>query len=117
MPILYSTKTNNTMINVDLKVNMSQADALDVIMYQPQYSFTQEQAARLVFLVKRYIDPNQQSCAACGSSLRTAKDKIIKLYAAQKTIIDEIAAGIQAPVVAEQPVETQVVKKKSTKKK
>lgn len=117
MPILYSTKHTNTMINVDLRVNMSQADAIDIIMYQPQYSFTQEQAARLVFLVKRYIDPNQQSCAACGSSLRTAKDKIIKLYAAQKALIDEIAAGIQATPVVEQPVETQVVKKKSTKKK
>ena len=110
---------------------MTQAEASAIIDYQPMYGFSTQQAAHLVTLVKMFIDPMQQSCAACGSSLRIAKDKIIKYYRENKTAIDAIADGTyvvleepvllteveQRVIVEEAPAEPIVTIKKKNKKK
>lgn len=91
MPILYKNTQNN--IIMKQLTEMTQEEALLIISYQPMYSFTLKQAAELVNLVKLYIDPLQQSCAACGSSLRESKNKIINFYNINKLTIDNVATN------------------------
>jgi len=92
MPLIYK-KENKHMKQIE---EIDQAEAIFIIMTQPMYSFTKEQGERMVQIVRDYYDSNQQSCATCGSGLRTAKDSIINLYKENKQFIDQTANGIVA---------------------
>lgn len=94
MPLLY--KTNNP--NMKSVTELDQSEAIFIIATQPMYSFTQEQANRMVQIVRDYYNPNQSGCASCGSGMRTAKDSIIKLYQENTELINSISQGVQ-PVV------------------
>lgn len=94
MPLLY--KTNKP--NMKLVTELDQSEAIFIIATQPMYSFTQEQANRMVQIVRDYYNPNQSGCASCGSGMRTAKDSIIKLYQENTELINSISQGVQ-PVV------------------
>lgn len=94
MPLLY--KTNKP--NMKSVTELDQSEAIFIIATQPMYSFTQEQANRMVQIVRDYYNPNQSGCASCGSGMRTAKDSIIKLYQENTELINSISQGVQ-PVV------------------
>lgn len=91
MPLLY--KTNNP--NMKSVTELDQSEAIFIIATQPMYSFTQEQANRMVQIVRDYYNPNQSGCASCGSGMRTAKDSIIKLYQENTELINSISQGVQ----------------------
>lgn len=93
MPILYSN--NKNMKDNMKKINeITKQDALDIIFFQPLYSMTSLQAARMIEIVKNFYDPLQASCSSCGSSMRSAKDKIILLYKENKETIDLISQDL-----------------------
>ncbi len=94
MPLLYK----NNKPNMKSVTELDQSEAIFIIATQPMYSFTQEQANRMVQIVKDYYNPNQSGCASCGSGMRTAKDSIIKLYQENTELINSISQGVQ-PVV------------------
>lgn len=94
MPLLYK----NNKPNMKSVTELDQSEAIFIIATQPMYSFTQEQANRMVQIVKDYYNPNQSDCASCGSGMRTAKDSIIKLYQENTELINSISQGVQ-PVV------------------
>ena len=73
MPLLYK----NNKPNMKSVTELDQSEAIFIIATQPMYSFTQEQANRMVQIVRDYYNPNQSGCASCGSGMRTAKDSII----------------------------------------
>ena len=94
MPLIYK----NNKPNMKSVTELDQSEAIFIIATQPMYSFTQEQANRMVQIVKDYYNPNQSGCASCGSGMRTAKDSIIKLYQENTELINSISQGVQ-PVV------------------
>lgn len=94
MPLLYK----NNKPNMKSVTELDQSEAIFIIATQPMYSFTQEQANRMVQIVRDYYNPNQSGCASCGSGMRTAKDSIIKLYQENTELINSISQGVQ-PVV------------------
>lgn len=94
MPLLY--KTNKP--NMKPIAELDQSEALFIIMVQPMYSFSNEQAQRMIQIVRDYYDPNQSGCASCGG-IRGAKDSIIKLYQENTELINNISQGVQ-PVVS-----------------
>lgn len=94
MPLLYK----NNKPNMKSVTELDQSEAIFIIATQPMYSFTQEQANRMLQIVRDYYNPNQSGCASCGSGMRTAKDSIIKLYQENTELINSISQGVQ-PVV------------------
>lgn len=94
MPLIYK----NNKPNMKSVTELDQSEAIFIIATQPMYSFTQEQANRMVQIVRDYYNPNQSGCASCGSGMRTAKDSIIKLYQENTELINSISQGVQ-PVV------------------
>ncbi len=120
MPIVWSNKKKeNDMKNIN---ELTQDEAKFIIVIQNKYEFMQSEAAMMVSIVKNYIDPNQQNCATCGSSLRVAKDKMIKFYQANTQLINDKAAGIE-PIIETieeaqffTPITEVVVKVKKNKK-
>ena len=94
MPLLYK----NNKPNMKSVTELDQSEAIFIIATQPMYTFTQEQANRMVQIVRDYYNPNQSGCASCGSGMRTAKDSIIKLYQENTELINSISQGVQ-PVV------------------
>ena len=77
---------------------LTQEEAKFIIVIQNKYEFFQNEATIMVGIVKNYIDANQQNCATCGSSLRVAKDKMIRLYQSNTQLINDKANGVQ-PIV------------------
>lgn len=94
MPLIY--KKNKP--NMKSVTELDQSEAIFIIATQPMYSFTQEQANRMVQIVRDYYNPNQSGCASCGSGMRTAKDSIIKLYQENTELINSISQGVQLVV-------------------
>lgn len=90
MPLIY--KTNPQPMKPITELN--QSEAIFIITVQPMYSFTQEQANRMVQIVRDYYNPAQSNCATCGSGMRAAKDSIIKLYKENVELINSISQGI-----------------------
>lgn len=91
MPLIYK----NNKPNMKSVTELDQSEAIFIIATQPMYSFTQEQANRMVQIVRDYYNPNQSGCASCGSGMRTAKDSIIKLYQENTELINSISQGVQ----------------------
>lgn len=119
MPFLYKkNKKNMKQIN-----EMSKEEALDFIKFKPMYQFTENDAKRIVSLVRDYIDPNQPNCATCGSGLRPAKDKLINFYNANESDIIAISDGSYCfkcckPIcVCETIIEEPIIEKPKRKRK
>jgi len=120
MPIIWSNKKKeNNMKNIN---ELTEDEAKFIIVIQNKYEFMQSEATIMVGIVKNYIDANQQNCATCGSSLRVAKDKMIKFYQANTQLINSRAAGVE-PVIEtieeeqffEEPIIEEVKPKKKKK--
>ena len=121
MPIIWSNKKKeNNMKNIN---ELTQDEAKFIILIQSKYEFMQSEAAMMVSIVKNYIDENQQNCATCGSSLRVAKDKMIKFYQSNTQLINDKANGIE-PIIEtieeaqffEEPIIEEVILPKRKKK-
>lgn len=106
MPILYSSKNNKINYMLENIQNITKEDAKFIIDVQTKYEFYPKQVVEMVRIVRLYVDPNQQNCATCGSSIRTAKDKIIVLYKKNKDLIDTLAVSDTIVVDGQTPDQT-----------
>ena len=93
-PILYSSKMKPEFkLKEVFELTIKEAKA--IIAFQPMYSFSEDQAELMITIVKDFIDKTQKSCVNCGggSSIRIAKDKLIRFYKANQEVISDIASA------------------------